>query len=344
MGDKGEFLDDWDAVRARARGALDRAAQPALFDRLDWLEPLHRHCFADRPLLAVRGETADAGAWLFLTRAAPGRLEALANWHSFATGPILAGAPDDRAATAMLAAMARRLRGQAWHLRLYPLVEDDPRRALLARALRAGGWLVVQRPMGRNHVLTLAPDTDFAAYWADRPGELRATVARKNARAPLDIRIEDRFTADIWADYEAVFAQSWQAGAGQAVLRALAEREGAAGTLRLGLAYRDGAPVAAALWTVENGTALIHKHGYAETAADISPGTRLTRALFAHVIDRDGARTIDFGTGTLPSKGLWMPRDRALIQLDAFDPRRAAAWAPALRAGISALVPVKASR
>ena len=68
-----------------------------------------------------------------------------------------------------------------------------------------------------------------------------------------------------WADYEAVYAASWKPEEGSpAFLRALAEQEGAAGTLRLGIARRGGRPVAAQLWTVESGVATIHKLAYVE--------------------------------------------------------------------------------
>ena len=68
--------------------------------------------------------------------------------------------------------------------------------------------------------------------------------------------------------------------------------------MRIGLAYIDGQPVAAQFWTVENGTALIHKLAHDERHLAFSPGTLLSAALFQHVIDIDKVDEIDFGTGS----------------------------------------------
>ncbi|HMS21570.1 MAG TPA: hypothetical protein PKC46_13620 [Sphingorhabdus sp.] len=42
MAVKCEYHDNFLTAQAAAAGALDREAQPCLFDRLDWLESLHR--------------------------------------------------------------------------------------------------------------------------------------------------------------------------------------------------------------------------------------------------------------------------------------------------------------
>src|SRR3546814_12565678 len=70
-----------------------------------------------------------------------------------------------------------------------------------------------------------------------------------------------------------------------------------AGHLRMGIARRDGLAVAAQLWTVENGVALIHKLAHREDAGAGSPGTLLSHASFRPVIDTDTVPRIDFGTG-----------------------------------------------
>ena len=48
------LFDDLDAVAADAAGALDRAAQPSLFDRLSWYRLIHDHCPPPGRLLVVR--------------------------------------------------------------------------------------------------------------------------------------------------------------------------------------------------------------------------------------------------------------------------------------------------
>ena len=49
------LFDDLDAVAADAAGALDRAAQPSLFDRLDWFRLIHDHCPPAGKLAVLRG-------------------------------------------------------------------------------------------------------------------------------------------------------------------------------------------------------------------------------------------------------------------------------------------------
>ena len=54
------LFDDLDAVAADAAGALDRAAQPSLFARLDWFRLLAEHCPPDGRLAVLRGREGDA--------------------------------------------------------------------------------------------------------------------------------------------------------------------------------------------------------------------------------------------------------------------------------------------
>src|SRR3546814_3591088 len=82
-----------------------------------------------------------------------------------------------------------------------------------------------------------------------------------------------------------------------ALLRAFAEAEGAGGRLRMGIARIEGVPVAAQYWTVEDGTAFIHKLAHVEDSLKASPGTLLSAALFRHVIEIDGVKRVAFGTG-----------------------------------------------
>jgi CelD/BcsL family acetyltransferase involved in cellulose biosynthesis len=68
--------------------------------------------------------------------------------------------------------------------------------------------------------------------------------------------------------------------------------------------------VAAQFWTVDGGTAWIHKLAHLDSAKPLSAGTTLSAALFAHVIDRDRVTWVDFGTGDDPYKRDWMEQVR----------------------------------
>ena len=311
---------------------LGRAAQPCLFDRIDWLEALHRHCMADSMPRILHLCEGAAQAWLFLAERTPGRGTAIANWYSFLWRPIFIGGGEAERLT-LLTRMAKRLAATQARIDLYP-VQDD---ALIARAFRRAGWRVVVRPYGGNHHLHLN-GRDFAAYWAGRPGALRNLVRRKGRANRFACEIHAQVTDALWDDYVSVYLRSWKDGGDNyAFLRELAEREGRAGTLRLGFARENGAAVATQMWTVEKDAALIHKLAHDQTLDDASPGTLLSHHMFRAAIDGDGVRRIDYGTGDNPSKADWMEARRPLYRVDCFNPRFTSSWLPAIRAMSSAL-------
>ncbi len=312
------FFNDLDAVADDAAGALDRAARASLFERLDWFRLIAAHCPPPGDLLVVRA----GHAWLFLAIDG-GRATAFSAWYALRVG--IAG---DRKSDVMTAiAVALRQRGLT-SVALAPLEDVEP----VAAAFRAAGWLVELAPRTGNWWIDIA-GMSFDDYWAARPGKLRSTFKRRARGAGLEIEIHDRFDADAWAAYEAVYRASWKPEEGSfPFLRALAEQEGTAGTLRLGIARLAGEPVAAQLWLVENKEATIHKLAYAESAKELSPGTILGHAMFQRAIDTDRVRTIDYGTGDEPYKADWMAERRQLWTLTARNPRTIRGLAGALRA------------
>ena len=322
------LFDDLDAVAADAAGALDRAAQPSLFFRLSWFRLLHKYCPPPGRLTAIRAREDGQSAWLFL--AVEGRTaRPYAAWYSLRFDAV-----GDREADVMTSlASALRDTGVA-KAELAPVA--DP--AALSQAFKRAGWMVFVQPRTGNW--RIATDgMDFETYWAARPAQLRNTAKRRGKSAGLDIEIYDRFDARAWADYEAVYRQSWKPEEGSfPFLRALAEQEGAAGTLRLGVARKDRRPVAVQLWLVEQGEAVIHKLAYAESAKAMSPGTLLGMEMFRRALDTDRVRAIDYGTGDDGYKKDWMAERRVLWQIEAFDPRTLRGLAGAARAAASALV------
>lgn len=333
---KGELLSDLDAGGLDPTGQLDRAAQPSLFDRLDWFRLVLRHG-GGTPLLA-RAASEGALAWLFLRRFGD-KAKSIANWYSFSFGPVFAGQPDESRKSAMLVAIARRLRSvrpRLSTLRLDPVRDDD--QDMLTAALRRAGWLVFAKQRSSSWTATTA-GLSFAEYWAARPGEVRSTFKRKAAKVDHRVRICTAFEEDCWAAYKQVYEHSWKPEEGApALLRELAEAEGAAGTLRLGILYIEERPVAAQFWTVERGRALIHKLAYRDDAREHSPGTLLSEAMFRHAIDVDKVETIDFGIGDDGYKAAWMDHRAPLWRIEAFNPRTATGLAGALRRRLSRLV------
>jgi hypothetical protein len=362
-----ELFDDLDAAARDAGGALDRIAQPALQDRIDWFRLTAAHCPLPGPLLIARARMVrppplglslskpfpsleggqeeregfdklspngdiEISAWLFLVR--DGRnAKALASWYTLAFAPIFSPGSSEDEQFAMLTAIARTLLRQFDHIALEPLLATGP----TSTAFRAAGWRTRQTARSVNWTVTTA--AGFDAYWAARPGRLRSTMKRKARAGGFEIAILDRFNADAWAEYETVYRSSWKPEEGSPpFLHALAEQEGAAGTLRLGLLRKAGRPIAAQLWLVENGVATIHKLAHVRDADGLSPGTVLSEAMFRRVIAQDGATTVDFGTGNDPYKADWMDSHRPLYRLDGYNPRSLRGYLGWARSCASALV------
>lgn len=322
-------------ARCALAGELGRATTASLFDRIDWFEALYDHCFAKVPARILQAVEGPAEAWLFLLAPTDRRASALANWYSFSWAPVFLGDPDAPTRRRLVEVLAQHLFRTATQVDFYPVTEAVD---LLLDAFRRCGWFAVRRPMGGRHLLDV-DGRDFDTYWAGRPGRLRNQVHRKARAGRFSIEITDRINDALWRDYIAVHASSWkQPEPGLSFLRHLADREAAAGTLRLGFARLNGQPVATQLWTIENGVALIHKLSHDRAFDGASPGTLLSHAMFAHAIDVDHVRTIDYGTGDNPYKAEWMDHRETLFRLDFFNPRFASTWLPAARTAISALV------
>lgn len=297
---------------------LSAASQHAPFDRLAWWQGLSEHCGLS-PLLAVARD-GDALAVLPL-QPGNGGLSALANWYSFRVKPIVSAHAD---APRLLGALARSLAARSHRISIAGLPDEDGSASLLEQAFRGAGWIVLREACDTNHVLDVA-GRSFEAYLASRPGPLRTTLKRKSSK--METQVVSAFDPEIWAAYEDIYAESWKPSEGSPdFLRAFAQQEGEAGRLRLGVARADGLAIAAQMWTVEGGTAFIHKLAHREDARPLSPGSVLSAALFRHVIDTDHVTLVDFGTGDDGYKRDWMEQVRPRYRLDMFRPLDPRNW------------------
>lgn len=297
----------------------NRVMQPGLYDRHDWLALTHAHIYPDDPLAIATAQEGVVTAWLALRECGRGHGRGLASWYTLAFAPLFSASVDQVTRARLLGELARILRRRFDTLSLWPLEADVA--AELQAAFRAQGWLPRLQFETANWVADTA-GLDFDAYWAARPSKLRNTVRRRTKNSPFTTEVLDRFDDSAWDAYEAVYAQSWKPGEGSpAFLRAAAAQEGAAGTLRLGIARRDGTPVAAQFWTVEHGHATIHKLAYLESEREHSPGTLLSVAMFRHVLDQDRPAVIDYGNGDEPYKAEWMDTRRERFRLRLFNLR-----------------------
>jgi Acetyltransferase (GNAT) domain len=323
-----EYHDDLKEVQSDAELAALLSHAHAPFDRLEWWQLLAEQCEL-QPRLAVAREGASAAVLALSGRDRV--LSQLSNWYTFRFRPILSPG-----AERLLVPLARDLAGKARRITLSGLPTGDA--DMLAHAFRQAGWLVDRVQSDVNHVLSLQ-GRDYAAYLAARPGKLRTTLKRKSGK--VTTRVLTHFDAAVWDAYEAIYAESWKPEEGSpAFLRAFAQAEGAAGRLRLGIAHATDDPhgpaLAAQMWTVEGGTAFIHKLAHRESARPLSPGSVLSAALFRHAIDSDRVTLVDFGTGDDPYKRDWMEDVRPRWRLDLLRAQAPANWPILVR---RALVP-----
>ena len=302
--------------------ALPAAAAP--FDRLEWWQGLAAHCGL-APLLAL---ARDGDAVAVLPLAGSGdHLHGLSNYYSFRLRPLFC-----RGGEALLPALARDLAAKARRITLSGVPDEDGSASLLADAFRSAGWRVAMEPCDKNHILEVQ-GRSFAEYLASRPGQLRTTLKRKAGK--VEVSLHRAFDETAWAAYEAIYQQSWKPSEGSpAFLRDFAQAEGAGGRLRLAVASAEGQPIAAQLWTVEGGTAWIHKLAHTEDSKPLSPGTTLSAALFAEVIDRDKVALVDFGTGDDGYKRDWMEAVRLRYRLDMLRPKHPRNWPIIARAAL----------
>lgn len=297
------------------QGSCNHPTSP--FDRAQWYALIAQTGLD--PFIAIASYESHTFA-LPLMRDA-GRITPLRNWYSFTWRPL---ATDDKAANRLLIELARQLRAKAHRITLEPVPEEDGSATRLADAFRMAGWRVEVTECDTNHVLHVQNCT-FDEYWAQRPGPLKTTLKRKGKK--VETQILSHFDEAAWAEYEQIYAESWKPAEDQpAMLREFARQEGAAQRLRLGIARQNGRAVAAQCWTVENGTAYIHKLAHLESARKLSAGTSLSAALFRHAIDIDKVRLVDFGTGDQPYKADWMNALRPRFRIDCFDMAQPRAW------------------
>ena len=287
------------------------------FDRPDWYALLQRGGM--QPVIVV-GQSKHRVAALPLMESGDS-LAGLANWFSFTWRPL---GRDDELVDEIFIAMAQDLRSRACAITLAPLPDEDGSASRLEQAFRKAGWAVFREQSDENHVLHVE-GRSFAEYWAYRPGQMRTTLERKAKK--VDVEILTRFDERAWDGYRIVYKNSWKPAEERAdVLEAFARMEGEAGRIRIGIARAEGVPVAAQFWTVENGTAYIHKLAHTEAAKPLSAGTTLSAALFEHAIDIDGVELIDFGTGSDAYKRDWMEAVRPRYRLECYDWRNPRSW------------------
>ncbi len=338
---KGELFDDFDTVAASAQDRLDRKHQVNLFDRLTWFRLLWQHCPPGEFPIIARTRAENCDAWLFLTNVDGRNATALANWYTLSFRPVFTADVPENTKTALLTALARRLgsgRSALSTITLSPVPERDGSVDIILKAFRRSGWYARSAPTAVNWTTDVAGKS-FADFWAERPGEVRSTHDRKLKKSGITVEIKTEFDPESWQEYQDIYDESWKGEEGSPeFLRAMFENEAKHGALRLGIARLEGRAIAAQLWTVEGGAAIIHKLAYRNDAAEHSPGTILTAAMFRHALDQDKVGFIDYGTGDDRYKAQWMTERNILHTVELYNVKTISGLIGALKAMIKGLV------
>jgi hypothetical protein len=284
------------------------------------LPPGARACFG------VLMQDGEAAAVLPLQQSATGALASLTNCYTCLYHPLIAAGDRGAALARRLGRAVGRLGLRRPLMRLECLPADWPALDAFIEGLRAGGLAVRHFEQFGNWYEPVG-GRSWEEYLAARPGSLRELLRRRGRRMRQDgIRFEiiaaPQDVARGIAAYEAVYRRSWKpcepfprfnAGLMQEAARARA--------LRLGLCWRGDAPIAAQLWILAHGRAVVMKLAHDEAHRALSPGTWLTAQMIARLL-QEGAAEIDFGRGDDPYKRLWAGRRRQRIGLLIVDPRR----------------------
>ena len=320
-----------------AEPALGHASQE-LFASVPWFQTLVAAGF-ERPVQAVWlvGRDAAQGEALALgLQRVAGGLCALSNYYSALWAPLGAADQATPATWRALAGALRRAKGRV--LRLQPLDAQAPWLAGMEAGLHGAGYWTDRFFCFGNWYLPVR-GRPAAELFAARPSALRHSVERGRRRlgraGAWELQIHTAHDDDLaagMADFTAVYARSWkQPEPCPAFMPELMRAAAAQGWLRLAVLRLQGEPIAAQVWLVCGGKASIYKLAYVEGFERFSPGSVLTAALMAHVIDVDGVDEVDYLSGDDAYKRDWMEARRERVGLVAFDRRHWRGWLAGLR-------------
>jgi len=306
----------------------------SIFETPEWFRLLSATAMRSGDVPVICGVEEDgrvlAVVPLFLTTETRGgrplrRYGSLTNYFSLGYRPL--GDTDG------LATEARRLLGSELRSRGVGLVRFDALRLEdvgAIESLLAAGGLRPHREEDFVNWIEPVEGRSFEAYFTGRPSVLRSTYRRRlkklekafNPRMAIYDGSEPDFDLAKTA-YEAVYSSSWkQKEEFTAFTEGFMDLLAARKALRLGILYAGQQPLAAQLWFLDEGRAVIYKLAYDEAFADYSPGLILSVEMFRRAIDVDRVGVIDYGSGDDSYKADWMSVRDVRWGVEAYDPRR----------------------
>jgi CelD/BcsL family acetyltransferase involved in cellulose biosynthesis len=314
---------------------LDEA--PGLFAGRAWWGVVLAHAMpagAEASFVAIRW--AGRVAALLPMMRIGGRLNSLSTPYTCEYVPLFAAGLNAAARLAIMAAFCRFCRSSGI-VRLDALPAEWDGLADLETGARQAGMHVLRF----NHFGNWIEDVgglDWSAYLLRRTGALRETVRRRMRRAEnlADARF-DLLTRSDQMDqaaeaFESVYRRSWKDAEpfptfNVALMRVMAPL----GLLRFGVWSIGAEPVAAQIWVVKDGHAIVLKLAHDEAFKAHSPGTVLTALMLRHLLDQEHVTQIDFGRGDDAYKQGWATRRRQRIGILLVNPWRGSGMAALLR-------------
>lgn len=335
-----ERLDHISALTAALtppQGTADNHEKyPSFFNSLAWFDLLSQHALPQGTSvqwLLARQDGSPVLA-LPLIKTAQG-LASLANFYTPLFAPVLL---DTKPALykAALDAIAHELRHSTPShrrpavIQLQPLDVSGDFYPAMRSALKKAGYAVDDYFCFGNWYLPcndFPKPLSFADYFAARPSALRNTVQRARKKlhqaghSAITIHTQPGLALTQAVDaFEAIYQMSWKPDeAFPDFIRRLCGLAAQRGVLRLGVLTLNDEAIASQIWLVDQGKACIFKLAYDPNAACYSPGSLLTTALMAHVLDNDKVNEIDYLSGDDAYKKDWMSHRRERRGLIAFD-------------------------
>jgi hypothetical protein len=339
---------DWHDLPAGYAELFARAGADEFCLSQAWFEAFGATVLGDGERLAIAGIERDLSAGMPLAclvgrhrERDPAFLGArsfssLSNYYTLRYAPLVDGGDGRTALVALVEGLrARRPRYAVLHFE--PLAADAVLSDDLAAALRGAG-LITRRYFRFGNWYDDTCGLSFRDYLARRPAALRNTFRRNSGRLAgagvvrIAIAQDGGALPDALARYERVYAASWKRSEPYpAFIRRLAAALAEAGALRLGLLYVGQRPVAAQVWGVQRGRAVLYKLAHDRAFDAFSPGTVLTMRMLERLLDEEHVTTLDLGAGDDPYKRLWVSRRRERVGVVGFDPRTWRGAAGALR-------------
>lgn len=301
--------NDWQQLPASVDALFAHNSQRSMFLTREWFESVYASPFEQNQTLLL-ASVVDQGRVLALLplNGADG------HWHSFShryTALFSLLLAEDQQAEVLRCLVSGLARLPMHALQLKPVGDDDHALSGLQAALEAAGYQSHQHFAFYNWIHPTRGQS-FDEYMAERPAQLRNTIARKRRK----LAREQEFTLRLYqgedveqglAEYHTAYSASWKANEQyQTLLDTAAIRMSAPGWTRIAVLSINGKAAAAQLWFVVQGRASIFRLAYDEQWKRYSPGSILTAHLMQHVMDVDKVKEIDFLTGNDSYKQDWM--------------------------------------